>query len=115
MADPQLSVFSTDTYAPPPHHAVKIVKNGTAEADIYEHLLHRIGDPANHTLPCAVIRSEPPIIIMPFVKDATVRVLEFEVLFDCIYQIIQVSVHCPACATPRLTHLITGIGIPPRS
>ncbi len=61
-------VWGTDNRFAVPY-AVKIVKQGTEEAEIYD-LLHRL-DPAspNHTLPCDVIRGEHTFLVMPLLQE----------------------------------------------
>ncbi|RPD65162.1 hypothetical protein L226DRAFT_558004 [Lentinus tigrinus ALCF2SS1-7] len=52
-------------------HTAKVVKSSSREADIYENLRSHAGAPANHTLPCDVLRSatEPSLLVMPCVKE----------------------------------------------
>ncbi|KAI0764694.1 hypothetical protein C8Q74DRAFT_1335441 [Fomes fomentarius] len=83
-------VWSTDVcYGTP--YAVKIVKAGSEEADIYD-LLHRLRPAsANHTLPCDVIRGEHTILIMPFLQtllyDSTW--VELDRMLDFFRQVLE--------------------------
>ena len=50
-------------------YVVKAVKADSSEADIYERLSQFPNASPNHTLPCKVIRSDPPLLIMPAVSE----------------------------------------------
>ena len=53
-------------------YVIKTVKSNSPEADIYEKLLRFPTASSNHTLPCKVILSSPPLLIMPAVSEFTV-------------------------------------------
>ncbi|KAI0745883.1 hypothetical protein C8Q76DRAFT_665209 [Earliella scabrosa] len=53
-------------------YVIKTVKSSSPEADIYEKLLRFSSASPNHTLPCKVIRSHPPLLIMPALSEFTV-------------------------------------------
>ncbi|KAI0364402.1 hypothetical protein BV20DRAFT_1005889 [Pilatotrama ljubarskyi] len=53
-----------------PAYVVKVLDLSTEELPIYERLLRDIHCPANHTLPCEILRSEDhPLLIMPLLGD----------------------------------------------
>ena len=83
----QYGVYASETE---PYRIVKVVKEGSSEVQMYDILLSDLNDPANHTLPCEIIRSDPPLLIMPIAEDS--RSLRTAArTFDSFYQILEVS------------------------
>ncbi|KAI0751756.1 hypothetical protein C8Q80DRAFT_1159182 [Daedaleopsis nitida] len=83
-------VWRTGVQMPP--YVVKAVNPAGQEANIYERLRGLSPASPNHTLPgCDVIRSEPPILIMPavgeFLLDFTMW--DLHTLLRCYYQILE--------------------------
>ncbi|KAI0370821.1 hypothetical protein BV20DRAFT_943584 [Pilatotrama ljubarskyi] len=52
-----------------PQYVIKILDLSTQELPIYERLLRNLDCPANHTLPCEIIRSDHPVLVMPMLSS----------------------------------------------
>ncbi|KAI0357918.1 hypothetical protein OH77DRAFT_1450552 [Trametes cingulata] len=48
-----------------PEYVVKILDLNTEELPIYERLLGDIDNPRNHTIPCKIVRTGHPVLVMP--------------------------------------------------
>ena len=83
-----------------PCYAVKIVKESSQEAEIYEQLGRYDRASPNHTLPCDVIRYDchRPILIMPcaemFISQISKK-WSMSQIVDCFRQIVEVGVFSP--------------------
>ena len=66
--------------------------NNSNEADIYDLLLRDRHDPANHTLPCEVVRTLPktPLLVLPYAFQASFGIMSYSILYDCMDQILEV-------------------------
>ncbi|KAI0749752.1 hypothetical protein C8Q80DRAFT_644845 [Daedaleopsis nitida] len=85
-------VFSTRPNMDCPQWVVKIVVPGSSEVEIYEHLLKNdISSPGNHILPIEIVRSEPPILIMPGCRTTGRRHFRWTLsaILDDFYQIVE--------------------------
>ena len=83
----QYGVYASETE---PFCIVKIVQEGSSEARMYDILLPDLANPANHTLPCEIVRSDPPLLIMP--KAQSLCWVETAArIFDAFYQILEVG------------------------
>ena len=83
----QYGVYASETE---PFCIVKIVQEGSSEARMYDILLSDLDNPANHTLPCEIIRSDPPLLIMPKVQSLCWVETAIQI-FDAFYQILEVG------------------------
>ncbi|KAM5541271.1 hypothetical protein V8D89_005200 [Ganoderma adspersum] len=61
-----LSVYQTKWITYGPVYVVKTLKPSKPEADIFELLDQHADSPSDHTIPHELLRSERPIVIMPF-------------------------------------------------
>ncbi|KAI0718440.1 hypothetical protein C8T65DRAFT_827656 [Cerioporus squamosus] len=78
-----------------PHYVVKIVKESSQEAEIYDRLKQYDRASPNHTVPCDVIRTESrfPLLVMPCVSHYDEQIFsEWKIteVLDCFRQIVEV-------------------------
>ena len=73
-------------------YVVKAVKADSSEADIYERLSQFPNASPNHTLPCKVIRSDPPLLIMPAVSEFMLPFPQWTLvaILRCFDQVLEV-------------------------
>ena len=85
-------MWRTGTFARGPPYAVKILDAEGKEANLYDEL-HSLSDSGqNHTLPCDVIRSEPPILVMPCIPMSMIVCNRWglEGLLEFFHQVLEV-------------------------
>ena len=82
----QYGVYASETE---PLCVVKVVKEGSLEVRMYDLLRGNSNDPVNHSLPCEIIRYDPPLLIMPTGEDP--YLLKATRTCDTFYQILEAS------------------------
>ncbi|KAH9896630.1 hypothetical protein C8Q73DRAFT_788965 [Cubamyces lactineus] len=87
--------FATDDGLPNRGFVVKVLDLETEELEIYERLLDDLSSPQNHTIPCEIVRSGHPMLIMPMLSRIDVVIgrrcssSRLNGLLDIFYQIIE--------------------------
>ena len=103
-----------------PPYVVKIVKEGSEEADIYTRFLRYDRASPNHSVPCDVVRTESQrsLLVMPSIggfKEQAFSRWTVSQLLDCLHQLVEVCYHEPCRSFVVLTRWVIGSGILARS
>ncbi|KAI0658963.1 hypothetical protein C8Q70DRAFT_1154863 [Cubamyces menziesii] len=85
--------FATDDGPPNRGFVVKVLDLNTQELEIYERLLDHVGSPQNHTIPCEIVRSGHPMLIMPMLSCIDMVMCQWSLslsgLVDIFYQLVE--------------------------
>ncbi|KAI0658960.1 kinase-like domain-containing protein [Cubamyces menziesii] len=85
--------FAIDDGPPNRGFVVKVLDLDTEELEIYERLLNHLNSPQNHTIPCEIVRSGHPMLIMPLLTRIELMIAgrgsSLSGLLDIFYQLIE--------------------------
>ena len=86
--------FAIDDGPPNRGFVVKVLDLDTQELEIYERLFDHLDSPQNHTIPCEIVRSGHPMLIMPLLTRIELMIAgrgsSLSGLLDIFYQLIEV-------------------------